>query len=201
MKFSTSISNEKMKENISTRGEATFQKWVRSQFDNVEGSITLQAGQIETLNGEIGDVNDQISQQNQIINSVEEKITATEATISVISTNIDPETGEILSVNNTIGKFDQDGLSIDKSSSQVKSKLDEAGLEIDDKSSGTDKMEFYSGFVDSEVIQKENALTEYEGKTVTYTKDIIVKEYIAMPNGRFENVEDTTHGKGIGLFI
>ena len=201
MKFSTSISNEKMKENISTRGEATFQKWVRSQFDNVEGSITLQAGQIETLNGEIGDVNDQITEQNQKINSVEETITATNATISVISTNIDAVTGDILSIANTIGKFDQDGLSIDKSSSQVKSKLDEAGLEIDDKSSGSDKMEFYSGFVDNEVIQKENTLSDYEGKTVTYTKDIIVKEYIAMPNGRFENVEDTTHGKGIGLFI
>lgn len=201
MEFDTNINLDKMKENISTNGDATFRKWVKTELDNEANEIRLQAGQIETINSGISDINGQITEQNQKINSVEETITATNATISVISTNIDAVTGDILSITNTIGKFDQDGLEIDKSSSQVKSKLDEAGLEIDDKSSGTDKMEFYSGFVDSEVIQKENALTDYEGKTVTYTKDIIVKEYIAMPNGRFENVEDTTHGKGIGLFI
>jgi len=201
MTLDTSISLEKMKENVTLRGEATFQKWVRTEIDNEKNTISLQAGQIETLNDGLTNTNNQIANQNQKISSVEQKISATESTINVISTNIDKETGDILGVTNTIGKFDKDGLTIDKSDSQVKSNLDEAGLEIDDKSSGIDKMEFYSGYVDQEVIGKEQSLEAYEGKTVTYTKDIIVKEYIAMPNGRFENVEDTIHGKGIGLFI
>jgi len=201
MELNTNINLDRMKENISTNGDATFRKWVRTELDNEANEIRLQAGQIETINNGITDINGQMTEQVQRIDSVEQTITAQEARIEVISTNIDENTGAIREVENLVGKFDINGLTIDKDGSQVKSKLDEAGLEIDDKSSGTDKMEFYSGYVDSEVIQKESALTDYEGKTVTYTKDIIVKEYIAMPNGRFENVEDTTHGKGIGLFI
>ena len=114
----------------------------------------------------------------------------------------DLKTKDVTEVTTTTGfTFNQAGLTIAKSNSQVKSNIDEAGLEIDDTSSGNDLMSFYSGLVDSDAIDKESSLENYEGKTIVYTRDIVVKEYIAMPNGRFENVQDNTHGKGIGLFI
>lgn len=202
MKLDTNINTEKMKENITTRGEATFKKWVKTELDNEKVEISLQAGQIETLNSDINDVNSELGIQSQKINTVEQKITATEEEIRVISTNIDNINGDVKEITTTTGfTFNSEGLNIAKDGEPTKSKLDEAGLEITDNNSSNEQLLFYSGYVNQDVVNKESSLEDYKDKSVVYTKDLVVKEYVAMPNGRFENVHNDTYGDGIGIFI
>ena len=201
MTFDVDVKATKMQENITTVGESVFRRWVKTEINNEKNEITFQAGRIDTIDTNVSNLNGEVASQNQIINSVEQRITETENRVTVISTNIDEETGQIQSVQNTIGKFDKDGLSIEKSGSATKSLLDEAGLEIDDNLSGSNEMLFYAGYVNDEKIAKESSLADYKDKTLVYTKDLLVKEYITLPNGRFENINDNDYGDGVGIFI
>jgi len=53
--FDTQIGLEARTENVSNTGEASFRKWARTQIDNVNAEITLQAGQIEETNNNLAE--------------------------------------------------------------------------------------------------------------------------------------------------
>lgn len=47
--FDTQIGEDDREQNVSILGEATFKKWAKTEIDNINGEITLQAGKITTL--------------------------------------------------------------------------------------------------------------------------------------------------------
>ena len=76
-----------------------------------------------------------------------------------------------------------------------------AGHEIIDKTGDGATTQSYNGYVNSEMATKTPALEKYEGQTVSYANNFIFNEYLSSDNGRWEDVEDETYGKGIGFFI
>lgn len=135
----------------------------------------------------------------EITNRVENLTTSTEQAINIIE---DIQVNGVTQVQTETGyTFNQDGLNIEKTNAPTGSKLDEAGLEVKDKTSAAETTQFYSGYVDEEMAQKTPALEDYQGQSVTYASNLIFNNFLQSGNGRFEDVEDETYGKGIGIFI
>ena len=140
-----------------------------------------------------------IENVTEVTNRVENLTTSTEQAINIIE---DIQVNGVTQVNTETGyTFDKDGLNIEKTNAPTGSKLDEAGLEIKDKTSVAETTQFYSGYVDDEMAEKTATLEKYEGQTVTYSNNFIFENYLQSGNGRWEDVEDSTYGKGIGFFI
>lgn len=51
--FASEISFERKKENVSLKSGATFKKWAKTEIDNANAQITIQAGQIEEIEQEL----------------------------------------------------------------------------------------------------------------------------------------------------
>ena len=51
--FASEISFERKKENVSLKSGATFKKWAKTEIDNANAQITIQAGQIEEIEEDI----------------------------------------------------------------------------------------------------------------------------------------------------
>lgn len=135
----------------------------------------------------------------EISNQVTNLTTSTEQAINIIE---DIQENGVTQVHTETGyTFDKDGLEIEKTNAPTGSKLDEAGLEIKDKTSAAETTQFYSGYVDEEMAQKTSALEDYQGQTVTFTNNLVFNNFLQSGNGRWEDVEDETYGKGIGIFI
>ena len=135
----------------------------------------------------------------EITNRVENLTTSTEQAINIIE---DIQVNGVTQVHTETGyTFNQDGLKIEKTNAPTGSKLDEAGLEVKDKTSAAETTQFYSGYVDEEMAEKTTALEDYQGQSVTYASNLIFNNFLQSGNGRFEDVEDETYGKGIGVFI
>ena len=135
----------------------------------------------------------------EITNRVENLTTSTEQAINIIE---DIQVNGVTQVHTETGyTFNQDGLNIEKTNAPTGSKLDEAGLEVKDKTSAAETTQFYSGYVDEEMAEKTTALEDYQGQSVTYASNLIFNNFLQSGNGRFEDVEDETYGKGIGIFI
>ena len=65
--FDTEIGEAERTNNITIIGEPTFKKWVKTEIDNVEGTLTTTVGQI-------GEQNEKISQITQSVNEINSKI-------------------------------------------------------------------------------------------------------------------------------
>lgn len=65
--FDTQIEEEQRQQNISVIGEPTFKKWVKTEINNVEGTLTTTVGQV-------GEQNEKISQITQTVNEINAKI-------------------------------------------------------------------------------------------------------------------------------
>jgi hypothetical protein len=53
--YNTEIGTEEKKENVTIKGEATFQKWAKTEIDNTKAEIKITTGDLETLEGNIKD--------------------------------------------------------------------------------------------------------------------------------------------------
>ena len=123
--FDTQIGEEQKEQNVTVNGEATFKKWATTKIDNVEGQITLQAGEIDDTNGRIDSTEFTISKQGALLNVI--------STNSDININYDesgnPLSGEITAVK-TKQKgftFNDEGLTISAGENDFKSVSDETG--------------------------------------------------------------------------
>lgn len=56
--FDTQIGEEERKENVSIVGEATFKKWAKTNINNINGEIDIQAGKIDNVEKEINPTQD-----------------------------------------------------------------------------------------------------------------------------------------------
>ena len=202
MEFETKINIEKMQENVTKTGEATFQRWARTEVDNLNNLIKEQVSNTQQNTELINDLNGTVEAQRTLIEQTTQTITAQGEQIKILNTNIQNINGNVTEVTTTTGfTFDKDGLSIEKSDSPNSSKLNEKGFEVDDKSGALSNVQLYAGVVDNDIISKEDSLSNYKGQSVTYTNNIVFNKYLATKNGRIENVHNSNYGDGIGFFV
>jgi len=112
--FDTQIGEEAKEQNVFVNGEETFKKWARTQIDNVEGSISLQAGQISDLTGDLSETKLNVANNG--------------ATITTINSYFD-DNGNVKGVKTIENKytFDDDGLKIQKSNTDYNTLIDNTG--------------------------------------------------------------------------
>lgn len=116
--FDTQIGEDDREQNVSILGEATFKKWARTKIDNVEGALTLQAGEINEVNGKINSTTLQINSQGALLD-----VLANKSNIDIeYDSEGNPLNGEVREVTTTTGfKFNAEGMTIEDSSSNFKS--------------------------------------------------------------------------------
>ena len=111
--FDTQIGEEAKEQNVFINGEETFKKWARTKIDNVEGSITLQAGQIDEANGRINETNLTIEKDGALLS-----VLANNSNIDIEYDGDTPISGEVREVTTTTGfKFNAEGMTISDDSS------------------------------------------------------------------------------------
>ena len=169
---------------------------VKLEVDHVNYEIRQVASRVQTveINSE-----EQSEKTAQLETSVTQLQTDTYTKIEVNEKLVD---GSVEKVDTKTGfVFDKTGFNIDKDGEPTKTNYSHAGQKTTDKSGATEKILSYNGYVTSEVAQEESALERYEGQSANYNSNIIFNEYLSSNNGRWEDVEDSTYGKGIGFFI
>jgi hypothetical protein len=172
---------------------------VTTQITKIENDVSQN--KTETDN-KISDVNNKLNNYatvesvKTISNRVEENITATEKNTEIITkieengvTKLDTKTGFTM---------DADGFHVDKSGAPTSSIVDETGMEVVDKT--TNETIQFTGYVDDSMSNKVSMLTDFLNQTVSYSKSLLFSQFLRSNNFRIEEIEDETHGKGLGIF-
>lgn len=108
--FDTPISEEERDKNVTILGEDTFKKWARTTINKVNGTLSLQAGQINDANGKINSTTLQLTSQGALLNVI-----ANNSNIDVTyDGDGNPVSGEVTEVTTTTGfKFNAEGMTIE----------------------------------------------------------------------------------------
>lgn len=172
---------------------------VTTQITKIENDVSQN--KTETDN-KISDVNNKLNDYatvesvKTISNRVEENITATEKNTEIITkieengvTKVDTKTGFTM---------DAAGFHVDKSGAPTSSIVDETGMEVVDKT--TNETIQFTGYVDDSMSNKVSMLTDFLNQTVSYSKSLLFSQFLRSKNFRIEEIEDETHGKGLGIF-
>jgi hypothetical protein len=172
---------------------------VTTQITKIENDVSQN--KTETDN-KISDVNNKLNDYatvesvKTISNRVEENITATEKNTEIITkieengvTKLDTKTGFTM---------DADGFHVDKSGAPTSSTVDETGMEVVDKT--TSETIQFTGYVDDAMSNKVSMLNDFLNQTVSYSKSLLFSQFLRTNNFRIEEIEDETHGKGLGIF-
>ena len=172
---------------------------VTTQITKIENDVSQN--KTETDN-KISDVNNKLNDYatvesvKTISNRVEENITATEKNTEIITkieengvTKVDTKTGFTM---------DEAGFHVDKSGAPTSSIVDETGMEVVDKT--TNETIQFTGYVDDAMSNKVSMLNDFLNQTISYSKSLLFSQFLRSNNFRIEEIEDETHGKGLGIF-
>jgi len=192
--YVTNVKFNTTKESIETSVET-----VTTQITKIENDVSQN--KTETDN-KISDVNNKLNDYatvesvKTISNRVEENITATEKNTEIITkieengvTKVDTKTGFTM---------DEAGFHVDKSGAPTSSIVDETGMEVVDKT--TNETIQFTGYVDDTMSNKVPMLNDFLNQTVSYSKSLLFSQFLRSNNFRIEEIEDETHGKGLGIF-
>lgn len=172
------------------------------EMDKISTSVSETTTKLTETDNKISDVNNKLNDYatveivKTISNRVEENITATEKNTEIITkieengvTKLDTKTGFTM---------DADGFHVDKSGAPTSSIVDETGMEVVDKT--TNETIQFSGYVDDAMSNKVSMLNDFLNQTVSYSKSLLFSQFLRSNNFRIEEIEDETHGKGLGIF-
>lgn len=179
-----------------------------TQVENNTGNIGSLEGKVnqsktETDNN-LKDINNKFNNYattesvTQVTNKVNE-ITTSNAKLIEFQKTITENGVEKLNTKTGI-TLDTDGMHIDKDGAKTGSTFDEAGVTIIDKSGTQEELNFYSGYVDDDIVNKFSQLESYKGTSLTYTMNLLVKVFASFPHFRIQETYDETHGQGLGVF-
>lgn len=190
--------------------------------DSIESSVETITTQVENNTGNIGSLEGKVNQNKtetdnnlkdinnkfnnyattesvtQVTNKVNE-ITTSNAKLIEFQKTITENGVEKLNTKTGIA-LDTDGMHIDKDGAKTGSTFDEAGVTIIDKSGTQEELNFYSGYVDDDIVNKFSQLESYRGTSLTYTMNLLVKVFASFPHFRIQETYDETHGQGLGVF-
>lgn len=172
------------------------------EMDKISTSVSETTTKLTETNNKISDVNNKLNDYatvesvKTISNRVEENITATEKNTEIITkieengvTKVDTKTGFTM---------DAAGFHVDKSGAPTSSIVDETGMEVVDKT--TNETIQFTGYVDDAMSSKVPMLNDFLNQTVSYSKSLLFSQFLRSNNFRIEEIEDETHGKGLGIF-
>lgn len=172
------------------------------EMDKISTSVSETTSKLTETDNKISDVNNKLNDYatvesvKTISNRVEENITATEKNTEIITkieedgvTKLDTKTGFTM---------DAAGFHVDKSGAPTSSIVDETGMEVVDKT--TNETIQFSGYVDDAMSNKVSMLNDFLNQTVSYSKSLLFSQFLRSNNFRIEEIEDETHGKGLGIF-
>lgn len=172
------------------------------EMDKISTSVSETTTKLTETDNKISDVNNKLNDYatvesvKTISNRVEENITATEKNTEIITkieengvTKVDTKTGFTM---------DEAGFHVDKSGAPTSSIVDETGMEVVDKT--TNETIQFSGYVDDAMSNKVSMLNDFLNQTVSYSKSLLFSQFLRSNNFRIEEIEDETHGKGLGIF-
>lgn len=172
------------------------------EMDKISTSISETTTKLTETDNKISDVNNKLNDYatvesvKTISNRVEENITATEKNTEIITkieengvTKVDTKTGFTM---------DAAGFHVDKSGAPTSSIVDETGMEVVDKT--TNETIQFTGYVDDAMSSKVPMLNDFLNQTVSYSKSLLFSQFLRSNNFRIEEIEDETHGKGLGIF-
>lgn len=172
------------------------------EMDKISTSVSETTSKLTETDNKISDVNNKLNNYatvesvKTISNRVEENITATEKNTEIITkieengvTKVDTKTGFTM---------DAAGFHVDKSGAPTSSIVDETGMEVVDKT--TNETIQFSGYVDDAMSNKVTMLNDFLNQTVSYSKSLLFSQFLRSNNFRIEEIEDETHGKGLGIF-
>ena len=172
------------------------------EMDKISTSVSEITSKLTETDNKISNVNNKLNDYatvesvKTISNRVEENITATEKNTEIITkieengvTKLDTKTGFTM---------DAAGFHVDKSGAPTSSIVDETGMEVVDKT--TNETIQFSGYVDDAMSNKVTMLNDFLNQTVSYSKSLLFSQFLRSNNFRIEEIEDETHGKGLGIF-
>lgn len=172
------------------------------EMDKISTSVSETTTKLTETDNKISDVNNKLNDYatvesvKTISNRVEENITATEKNTEIITkieengvTKVDTKTGFTM---------DAAGFHVDKSGAPTSSIVDETGMEVVDKT--TNETIQFTGYVDDAMSSKVPMLNDFLNQTVSYSKSLLFSHFLRSNNFRIEEIEDETHGKGLGIF-
>lgn len=172
------------------------------EMDKISTSVSEITSKLTETDNKISNVNNKLNDYatvesvKTISNRVEENITATEKNTEIITkieengvTKLDTKTGFTM---------DADGFHVDKSGAPTSSIVDETGMEVVDKT--TNETIQFTGYVDDAMSNKVSMLNDFLNQTVSYSKSLLFSQFLRSNNFRIEEIEDETHGKGLGIF-
>ncbi len=172
------------------------------EMDKISTSVSETTTKLTETDNKISDVNNKLNNYatvesvKTISNRVEENITATEKNTEIITkieengvTKVDTKTGFTM---------DAAGFHVDKSGAPTSSIVDETGMEVVDKT--TNETIQFTGYVDDAMSSKVPMLNDFLNQTVSYSKSLLFSQFLRSNNFRIEEIEDETHGKGLGIF-
>lgn len=190
--------------------------------EGIEQTVEETVTQVENNTGNIGSLESKVNQNKtetdnnlkdinnkfnnyattesvtQVTNKVNE-ITTSNAKLIEFQKTITENGVEKLNTKTGIA-LDTDGMHIDKDGAKTGSTFDEAGVTIIDKSGTQEELNFYSGYVDDDIVNKFSQLESYKGTSLTYTMNLLVKVFASFPHFRIQETYDETHGQGLGVF-
>lgn len=172
------------------------------EMDKISTSVSETTSKLTETDNKISNVNNKLNDYatvesvKTISNRVEENITATEKNTEIITkieengvTKLDTKTGFTM---------DADGFHVDKSGAPTSSIVDETGIKVVDKT--TNETIQFTGYVDDTMSNKVSMLIDFLNQTVSYSKSLLFSQFLRSNNFRIEEIEDETHGKGLGIF-
>ena len=181
---------------------SSLQTTINSINGQVSSILTTTAENTQALSDLNASLDSYLTADSETIVDIKKDVTALQTDSQVLlNFKTEVDLNGVKKVETSTGyKFDEDGLSIDKSGSKTKQVIDDKAVSVIDKSSSNGEILQYTGYVDSDVAQSNPELNKYVGETITYSKNIDFSKYLASKNWRIEETTNDNNEVGLGFF-
>lgn len=189
------------KQNADLRYVQTQEKFVEQKLtsDGISNTVSDTVKRLnndyltaEQVNAEIGGAKDEID----IIKQNQTKVEQTAGNLQIQINTINNE--GVSKVKTSMGyTFDDEGMHVNKEGAETGTIVDEAGVSVLDKTGFQDTKLLYAGYV----REGDTDYPDYVGQTIVASSNMIVKNYLVIPNSRFEDYANSElGGHGTGVF-
>lgn len=165
---------------------------VITQVSETNKRLTNDYLTAEQVNAELGTTKDDIEiiKQNQVT------MTQTSKNLQIAIDTINSE--GVTKVKTSMGyTFDDEGFKLNKSNAETGTIIDEAAVRVIDKTGAREQSLLYAGYVK----EGNTNYPSYVGQTIVASANMIVQNYLVVPNSRFEEYTNPVlGGKGTGVF-
>ena len=194
--FDTQISALLKEKNVTINSEPTFQRWAKTNIDNVTAEVSITTGKVTTIENTVNNNYNEIigrfgnyAPKSDLI-TIEESVTQLQTnTYTKTEINTKLTDGSVTKVSTTAGTFDENGMTIEKTNAKTKGNFNEKGVTVIDATGSTNTELLFAGY------------DEKLNETIVRTKNINVTKYLTLgTNSRIEDYVDTEYNDCTGVF-